>query len=218
MGKMDELKELLEKDNYTKWECVSFEKVKSMLGDLRVLHDKDDVSEKQKGNIADGINRIEGLSDAPKKYTSVLIAALPRGSGDARKSGNINVKKALKEAGFASMLYTSLPIKRLAVLSGLAEYGRNNITSVRGIGSWVQYTVFLTDAPFDDSKWREQPVMAAECEECDICAKVCPKGAISNERFLIYREKCKGCNTECYFSCPLNIRKKEGRDEGTMEQ
>ena len=206
MEKMEKLKELLEKDGYTRWECVSIEKVKTMTEDLWVLHGKDNVHEQQKGDIAHGIKAIDGLSNVPKKYTSVLITALPRGDGDARPSGGINVKNALKEAGFASKIYTSLPIKRLAVLSGLSEYGRNNVTSVPGIGSWVQYTVFLTDAPFDDSNWREKPVMAAACEACDICIKACPKGAISKDRFLFYREKCKGCDTECYWSCPLNVR------------
>ena len=203
---MEKLKELLEKDGYTRWECVSFDKVKSMPDDMWVLHDTEGIHEKQKGDIADGIKWIGRLSDVPKKYTSVLIVALPRGDGDARQSGGINVKKALQEAGYAAKIYPSLPIKRLAVLSGLAEYCKNNITSVPGIGSWVQYTVFLTDAPFDDSKWRDKPVMAAQCEDCDICMNACPKGSISKERFLFYREKCKGCNTECYWSCPLNVR------------
>ena len=203
---METLRALLAKDGYTKWKCVSMEKVKSMPADMWALHGKDDVHERQKADIACSINAIEKLSEMPKKYTSVLIVALPRGDGDARPSGGVNVKNALKEAGFAAKLYTSLPIKRLAVLSGLAEYGRNNVTSVRGIGNWIQYTVFLTNAPFDDSAWREKPVMAAECEDCDICVNACPRGSISKERFLFYREKCKGCNTECYFSCPLLIR------------
>ena len=206
MEKMEKLKELLEKDGYLKWACVSIDKVKSMAKDLWALHDEDGVHDKQKGDIYYSIKAIDKLAELPKKYTSVLIVALPRGEGDARPSGADNVKKALKEAGFAGKLYVSLPIKRLAVLCGLAEYGKNNVTSVPGIGSWVQYTVFATDAPFDDSNWRDKPVMAAECENCDICLNACPKGSISKDRFLFYREKCKGCSTECYWSCPLNIR------------
>ena len=211
MANMEKLKELLENYGYTKWECVSIEKVKSMPGDMQVLYDRDDLHQSQKSHISSGIEGINKLSAVPKKYTSVLIVALPREEGDARQSGGVNVKSALKDAGFASKLYTSLPIKRLAVLSGLAEYNRNNVTSVRGIGSWVQYTVFLTDAPFDDSNWRDKPVMAAECEDCNICMTACSRGAISKERFLFYREKCKGCKTECYWSCPLNVRDSERR-------
>ncbi|MCL2096544.1 MAG: hypothetical protein FWH10_06535, partial [Oscillospiraceae bacterium] len=203
MEKMRKLKELLEEYGYTRWECVSIEKVKSMPGDMWVLHDRDDVNERQKGDIAHSIKGIDRLSEVSKKYTSVLIAALPSGDGDVRPTGAVNVKDALKKAGFASKLYTMLPIKRLAVMSGLAEYNRNNVTSVPGIGSRVQYTVFLTDAPYNDANWRENPVMASECANCDICIEACPRGAISKERFLFYREKCKACNTECYWSCPL---------------
>ena len=204
---MEKLKALLEKDGYTRWKCVSIEKVKTISNDMWTLHGNDEVHEKQKGHIARTAKAIEDLSKAPKKYTSVLIVALPRGDGDARPSGGINVKNALKEAGLAAKLYTSLPIKRLAVLSGLAEYCRNNVTSVPRIGSYVQYTVFLTDATFDDSSWREKLIMAAECEDCTICMNACPRGSISKERFLFYYEKCKGCNAECYWACPLNIRK-----------
>ena len=99
MAKMEKLKELLESYGYTKWACVSIEKVKSMTGDMRTLYDKDDLHKSQKSHIASGIDGIEKLLLVPKKYTSALIVALPRGDGDARPSGGVNVKNALKDAG-----------------------------------------------------------------------------------------------------------------------
>ena len=206
MEKIEKLKELLESYGYTKWACVSLEKVKTMEEDLQILCNQVDLEKSQRGHIKSAIQGIKDFAKLPKKYSSILIVALPRGDGDARESGGLNVKSALKEAKFAAKPCLSLFVKRLAVMSGLAEYNRNNVTSVPSLGSWVQYTMFFTDAPFDDSNWREKPIMAPNCENCEICINACPKGAIKKDRFLFYREKCKGCNTECYWSCPLNVR------------
>ena len=45
---MEKLKELLERNGYTRWECISIEKVKSMTEDMWVLHREDGVHERQK--------------------------------------------------------------------------------------------------------------------------------------------------------------------------
>ena len=44
---------------------------------------------------------------------------------------------------------TCLPLKTLAVRSGLAKYGRNNISYVPGLGSFHQLAAFFSDLPCD---------------------------------------------------------------------
>lgn len=83
-----------------------------------------------------------------------------------------------------------LPLKLLAVRSGLAEYGRNNIAYVPGMGSFMRLTAVYSDIPCEKDEWREARVME-RCKTCgDLCRKACPTGAISSDRFLIRAEKC----------------------------
>jgi hypothetical protein len=67
---------------------------------------------------------------------------------------------------YAERQWRQLKIKRrLAVQSGLAEYGRNNITYVAGMGSNVRYAAFYTDIDGQDEVWRD--VCNAEmCADC----------------------------------------------------
>jgi epoxyqueuosine reductase len=82
-----------------------------------------------------------------------------------------------------------LPQKLLAVRSGLAEYGRNNIGYVPGMGSFFQSTAFYSDLPCQDDIWRE-PRMMDTCHVCQVCQTQCPTGAIPSERFLLRAERC----------------------------
>jgi len=83
-----------------------------------------------------------------------------------------------------------LPQKRLAVRSGLAEYGRNNICYVEGMGSLITLFAFISDMPCDkEYTWREVKNMDI-CEKCNMCLNNCPTGAILADRFLIDNEKC----------------------------
>jgi epoxyqueuosine reductase len=84
---------------------------------------------------------------------------------------------------------TRLPLKLLAVRSGLAEYGRNNITYVRGFGSFHQLAAFYSDLPPQADTWQPARVMDA-CSVCQLCAWSCPTGAILEDRFLIAAERC----------------------------
>jgi len=82
-----------------------------------------------------------------------------------------------------------LPRKLLAVRSGLAQYGRNNISYIPGMGSFFQPTVFYSDLPCEEDTWREPSMMDA-CRDCQVCQSKCPTGAITSERFLLRAEKC----------------------------
>lgn len=82
-----------------------------------------------------------------------------------------------------------LPLKRLAVRSGLSIYGRNNITYVDGMGSFFSYAAYYTDIPFEADDWTEMK-QADICTHCTLCITSCPTGAIRHNRFLIDNEKC----------------------------
>jgi epoxyqueuosine reductase len=82
-----------------------------------------------------------------------------------------------------------LPIKLLAVRSGLAFYGRNNITYVPSIGSFHRLTAFYSDYDSPVDYWQEKRALPA-CGKCRACLTACPTGAISSDKFLIRVEKC----------------------------
>ena len=120
-----------------------------------------------------------------------------------------------------------LALKTLAVRSGLARYGRNNISYVPGMGSFHQLVAFYSNCPCEKDNWQESQAMEA-CEKCSLCRENCPTGSITNHRFLIHAEKCLGFLNErnpdfpywvqlqpdwhnaligcmrCQFVCPLN--------------
>ena len=83
----------------------------------------------------------------------------------------------------------ALPLKALAVCSGLGEYGRNNICYVPCMGSFCQLVAFYAGAPGEEAAWGE-PQMMARCETCEACRVHCPTGAIPAERFLLHAERC----------------------------
>ena len=81
------------------------------------------------------------------------------------------------------------PHKLLAVRSGLARYGRNNITYISGLGSFYGLTTVCTDVPCDGGEWLA-PSMMLRCEGCTRCESACPTGAIPEDRILLRGELC----------------------------
>jgi epoxyqueuosine reductase len=75
------------------------------------------------------------------------------------------------------------------VRSGLAKYGRNNITYVDGWGSYHRLRAFFSDIPCPQDNWQE-PVALELCSKCEACVKKCPTHAIGADRFLLDGGKC----------------------------
>ncbi|HEX9933677.1 MAG TPA: 4Fe-4S double cluster binding domain-containing protein, partial [bacterium] len=120
-----------------------------------------------------------------------------------------------------------LPLKLLAVRSGLGRYGRNNICFVDGMGSYLTLYAFLTDIPVEEDQWFPVEMMDA-CKKCKICFGICPTWCISRDRFVIDVDRCItlyneledpfpkwiqprvhnaliGC-MKCQMHCPVNMK------------
>lgn len=108
--------------------------------------------------------------------------------GSTTRRIQASVESFLAEEGYGAAP-TRLPLKTLAVSSGLADYGRNNITYVSGMGSFHQLVGCYSDLPPADDPWRE-PQRLARCEKCTACLRQCPTGAIGEDRFLLHAERC----------------------------
>ena len=91
-------------------------------------------------------------------------------------------------SGF-NLCSANVPVTPLAAHNGLAKYGRNNITYVRGMGSFHRLKAFLSDLPVSEDNWLKWQLVD-QCQICRVCIKQCPTGAIIEERFLIKAEKC----------------------------
>ncbi|UCB51607.1 MAG: epoxyqueuosine reductase [Candidatus Zixiibacteriota bacterium] len=98
------------------------------------------------------------------------------------------ITEVLEPRGYR-VITAKVPEKLLAVRSGLAKYGKNNITYVEGMGSFHRLAALYTNAPLFEQSWQE-PRMLDQCQTCSACVKKCPSGAIPSDRFLLRAEKC----------------------------
>lgn len=147
----------------------------------------------------------------------------------------------VKESGYTLEKATKVHLKMLAVRSGLARYGRNNLCYVEGMGSLLKLTAYFTDYQFEEDGWTEMKMMD-RCESCNICMSHCPTKCISKESFVIDVGRCItlynecegefpkwippdahnsliGC-MQCQLACPANheARKLTGRLEDVTEE
>lgn len=102
---------------------------------------------------------------------------------------NLIQTKIIKEKGYRVENAQGLHLKLLAVRSGLARYGRNNISYVGELGSFLALSAYFTDFNFENEILYDKR-MLDECENCKICMKACPNNCISEENFVINVDKC----------------------------
>ncbi|MCU7526340.1 MAG: FeS-binding protein [Ignavibacteria bacterium] len=98
------------------------------------------------------------------------------------------IRGILEPEGY-HIIWASLPEKLLAVHSGLAEYGRNNITYIPGMGSFFRLVAYFSDFPAEEDEWGDLKMMK-RCQNCTACINKCPTGAIPGDNFLLHAEKC----------------------------
>lgn len=114
--------------------------------------------------------------------------------------------KFAAEKGYSIKLAKNLPFKRLATHSGLAKYGRNNITYIDGLGSNFSYIAYFTDMLCEEDTWGEMQ-NTDFCNKCELCLKECPTKAILKDKFLIDSQKCLSCINEMPGDFPAWIPK-----------
>ena len=108
--------------------------------------------------------------------------------GETNKQVEDLLAGILGPAGYC-VAQAALPMKLLAVRSGLGAYGKNNICYVPGMGSFHQLAAFYSDLPCQEDNWKESRVTES-CQNCSACLRNCPTGAITSERFLLRAERC----------------------------
>ncbi|HSR35063.1 MAG TPA: 4Fe-4S double cluster binding domain-containing protein [Anaerolineae bacterium] len=165
---------------------------------------------------------------------SIIPPTYPERRLDARVQELL--RQLLEPAGYR-VAHAALPRKLLAVRSGLAAYGKNNITYVPGMGSFHGLVAVYSDLPAHSDGWRESQMMEA-CQSCSACHRRCPAGAIAADRFLLHAERCLtfhnekpadvpfagwiepswhncliGC-LECQTVCPENRQVRQWFEEG----
>ena len=94
--------------------------------------------------------------------------------------------------------------KLQAALSGLGQYGRNNICYVGDWGSYAWLETRYTDVPHEGAV-RTRLRMEA-CETCDLCRKACPTGAIGESQ-VIDASRCLAMRNESRKRMPRWVPK-----------
>jgi epoxyqueuosine reductase len=131
--------------------------------------------------------------------TATVPPTYPERQMDSRVHAQL--RRILEPAGYG-VVEAVLPKKLLAVRTGLAVYGRNNITYVPGLGSFFGLVTAYSDVPVLNDHWQEAQ-MLERCENCFACRKHCPTGAIAADRFLLHAERCISFHNEKPSTVPF---------------
>jgi len=186
---------------------VSVEHLRDLQGDLNSLHQQAmfdeefftaELSEFDFA-VADGLPGAQSLiiAAAPQPQVRVTFASdgkvlpciVPPTYSYATDRKIEELLRSQLEPGGYQYKKAIIPWKLLAVRSGLARYGKNNITYIAGLGSFYRLVAFVTDLPCAEDSWGALNILS-ECNNCDACTRACPGGAIGAGRFLLHAERC----------------------------
>jgi epoxyqueuosine reductase len=147
-------------------------------------------SPKAKSLIVVAVPRPQSQITLSWKGTSIVLPIPPTyvAYDETREQVEALLAKTLKADGYA-VSPARLPLKLLAVRSGLGLYGRNNICYVPGMGSFLQLVAVYSDLPAARDPWRAPQTME-RCQQCEACRLSCPTRAIPADRFLLRAERC----------------------------
>lgn len=99
--------------------------------------------------------------------------------------------------------------KTAARLSGLGYVGKNALLITKEYGSKVRFCTVLTDCPLQ----RDRDLLPDLCDDCLLCVKSCPAGAISGKKYEV------GMDREEFFSaekCSENMKKYKDVGRGAV--
>ena len=100
------------------------------------------------------------------------------------------LRSVLEPAGYAVARGTA-PVKLLAAHTGLAQYGRNNLAYVRGMGTFARLDTFCTDADLGAEEYESKGSLRLSCcPPCRNCHHVCPTGCIPYDGTVIDAGRC----------------------------
>ena len=86
----------------------------------------------------------------------------------------IKLTSFIQHLGYNAIHGQDVPLKYVADRIGLGCYGKNGILMTKEYGSYIALRDILTDAPLEPDEFQKMSF----CQDCDLCLKACPTGAL----------------------------------------
>jgi epoxyqueuosine reductase QueG len=118
--------------------------------------------------INDRLNQIALTLNNFLEERGYLSIYFPATYGDQHQS----FQDMTKNSGFGPFSQ-----RHAAVLSGLAEFGLNNVAVTPQCGPRIRFNSVITEAPLESTELLQEKV--CQGDDCRICIEQCPSGAIS---------------------------------------
>jgi len=124
-----------------------------------------------------------------------------------RKASQI-LASFIEKEGYRAASDSGIPLKPAVFCSGLGFYGKNCVIHAKNYGSWMTIHSVATDIEFNHINVLAEQV--TDCDDCEICIKVCPTKAIMHDGSLS-KGRCLREHMLQKNFVPLEMRKLMGR-------